>query len=221
MIRVYVALVVFVCLLAGTAAAQEPRIDRTVILDISIIEMTAARAEDMEAIAKDKQRLNTLINEGKARQVADLQMRSRSNEAATAHIGQRVPVQTATLPAFNRSRGDSNESGAVVGTGIPQIEYHQIGLSVTATPRIGAGDQVDVRLRINQTGIERSTGTLTPTFIQRTLQDFARVRAGETALLLGFVQNQSIWLGTPPPSPGPANQSSGSFAVFLTARIIN
>ena len=221
MIRVYAALVVLVCLLAGTAAAQEPRIDRTVILDISIIEMTAARAEDMEAIAKDKQRLNSLINEGKARRVADLQMRSRSNETATAHIGQRVPVQTATLPAFNRSRGDSNESGAVVGTGIPQIEYHQIGLSVTATPRIAASDQVDIRLRIDQTGIERSTGTLTPTFIQRTLQDHVRVRAGEATLLFGFVQNQSIWLGTPPPSPGPANQSAGSFVVLMTARVID
>ena len=221
MIRVYAALVVLVCLLAGPAAAQEPRLDRTVILDISIIEMTAARAEDMEAIAKDKQRLNSLINEGKARQIADLQMRSRSNETASAHIGQRVPVQTATLPGANRPRGDSNESGAVVGTGIPQIEYQQIGLSVTATPRVFAGDQVEIRLRIEQTGIERSTGTLTPTFIHRTLQDGTRVRAGEATLLFGFVQNQSIWLGTPPPSPAPANQTAGSFAVLLTARIID
>lgn len=221
MIRVHAALAVLVCLLAGTAAAQEPKIDRTVILDISIIEMTVARAEDMEAIAKDKQRLNSLINEGKARQVADLQMRSRSNETASVHIGQRVPVQTATLPGPNRPRGDSNESGAVVGTGIPQIEYQQIGLGVVATPRIAASDQVDVRIRIDQTGIERSTGTLTPTFIQRTLQDFARVRAGETTLLFGFVQNQSIWLGAPPPAPAPANQTAGSFAVLLTARIID
>ena len=220
MIRVYAALVVFVCLLAGTAAAQEPKIDRTVILDISIIEMTAARTEDMEAMTKDKRRLDALINEGKARQVAGLQMRSRSNETANAQVGQRVPVQTATLPSFNRSRGDSNESGAVVGAGIPQIEYHHIGLGVTVTPRIIAGDQLDIRIRIDQTGIERSTGTLTPTFIQRSFQDGARVRAGETALLLGFVQNQSIWLGAPP-SQGAANQTSGSFAVLLTARLID
>lgn len=222
MIRVYAALVVLVCLLAGTAAAQEPRIDRTVILDISIIEMTAARAEDIETMVKDKQRLNALINEGKAKAVASLQMRTRSGEGAIARIGNRVPVQTATLPGFNRPRSDSNEpSGGSGAVAVPQIQYENIGLSVTATPRIVAGEQVEVRLQIEQSAIERSTGTFTPTFIQRTLHDFSRVRAGETALLFGVVQHQPSMAGAPTQSARQAEQAVTSFGVLLTARIVD
>ncbi|HJQ68718.1 MAG TPA: hypothetical protein VKA70_07090 [Blastocatellia bacterium] len=222
MIRVYAALVVFVCLLAGTATAQEPRVDRTVVLDISIIEITAARAEDIEAMVKDKQRLNSLINEGKAKAVASLQMRARSGESASARVGHRVPVQTATLPGLTRARSDSNEPGTSgVGVAVPQIQYENIGLSATATPRIVAGEMVEVRLHIEQSAIERSTGTFTPTFIQRTLQDISRVRAGEPVLLFGVVQHQP-----PPSSPSsqPARQaepSVSSFGVVLTARIID
>jgi hypothetical protein len=220
MIKVYAALMVFVCLLGQTAAAQEPKIDRTVILDISIIEITAARAEDIEAMTRDKQRLNSLIAEGKARHVASLQMRSRSNESATAQMGQRVPIQTATLPALNRSRSDSQDQN-VAAAGVPQISYENIGLVVAATPRIVSSDQVEVRLKIEQTGIERSTGALTPTFIHRNLQDNSRVRAGETSLLFGVVQNQAVWLGAPPASAQSTDKTSGSFAVLLTARIVD
>jgi hypothetical protein len=234
MIRIYAALTLLVCLLAQTAAAQEPKPDRTVILDISIIELTAVRSEDIEAIAKDKQRLNSLINEGKARQVASLQMRSRSGENASAQIGQRVPIQTATLPAVgvaaDRQRNRADQPGAnpndpttaaIAGVGIPQIQYENIGLNVQAKPRIVANDQVEVQLRIEQTGIERSTGTLTPTFIQRTLQDFSRVRSGETTLLFGVVQHPSSLPGTPQPAARTADLPGGSFVVLLTARIVD
>jgi hypothetical protein len=221
MIKVYAALMALVCLFAQPAAAQEPRLDRTVILDISIIEITAARAEDMETIVRDKQRLNSLINEGKAKIVASLQMRSRSGEGSSAQIGHRVPIQTASLPALGRSRADSNEPSAGAGVAVPQIQYEHIGLNVTATPRVITGDMVEVRLKIDQTAIERSTGTFTPTFIQRSLADYVRVRAGETALLLGVVQHPSSLLGAPPQSARPADLTLGSFAVLMTARILD
>ncbi len=234
MIRIYAALTLLVCLLAQTATAQEPRPDRTVILDISIIEMTSASAEDIEAISKDKQRLSTLIKEGKAKQVASLQMRTRSGENAGAQIGQRVPIQTATLPAVgvasDRQRNRTDQPGAnpndpttaaIAGVGIPQIQYENIGLNVQANPRIVLNDQIEVRLRIEQTGIERSTGTLTPTFIQRTLQDFSRVRAGEPTLVFGVVQHQSALPGTPQPAARSTELAGGSFVVLLTARIVD
>jgi type II secretory pathway component HofQ len=221
MIRVYAALMVFVCLLAQNAAAQEPRPDRTVILDISIIEITAARAEDMETIVRDRLRLSSLINEGKAKTVASVQMRARAGESASAQIGHRVPIQTASLPALGRSRADSSRadssdaSGA--GVAVPQVQYENIGLNVVASPRVVAGEQVEVRLKVEQTAIERSTGTLTPTFIQRSFNDYVKVRTGEPALLLGVVQNQSGLMGT-------ARQSDttvGSFAVLMTARVLD
>ena len=234
MIRSYAALTLLMCLLAQAAAAQEPKPDRTVILDISIIEMTSARAEDIEAIAKDRQRLTNLITEGKARQVAGLQMRTRSGENAAAQIGQRVPIQTATLPAVgvasDRQRNRTDQPGAnpsdpttaaAGAVGIPQIQYENIGLSVQANPRIVVNDQIEVRLKIEQTGIERSTGNLTPTFIQRTLQDFSRVRSGESTLIFGVVQHQSSLPGTLQPAARSTELAGGSFVVLLTARILD
>jgi len=219
--RVYAALIVLVCLLAVTAAAQEPRFDRTVILDISIIEMSAARAEDIETMVKDKQRLNALINEGKAKAVASLQMRSRSGESASARIGHRVPIQTATFPGSSRNRPESSDASGGAPAAIPQIQYEHIGLNVTATPRIVAGEQVEVRLQIEQSAIERSTGTFTPTFIQRSLNDFTRVRAGEAALIFGVVQHHPSPVATSQQPARPAGSAVSSFGVLLTARIVD
>ena len=220
MIKVYAALLVLVCLLAQTAAAQEPKLDRTVILDISIIEITAARAEDMETIVKDKQRLNALINEGKAQSVADLQMRSRSDETANAQIGQRVPVQTATLPAFDRSRGDSNESGAVVGTAIPQIEYDQIGLGVR--PRLASSQAMRSKSGSGSTRrASREARALSPRHSSSAAWPIMCACAPARHALIRFRTKPSIWLGTPPPSARPANKTLGSFAVLMTARVMD
>jgi type II secretory pathway component GspD/PulD (secretin) len=174
----------------------------------------------MENIARDKQRLNSLINEGKAKAVASLQMRARGGESASAQIGHRVPVQTGSLPVFGRNRADSNDPGGA-GVTIPQMQYENVGLSVAVTPRLVAGEQVEVRINIAQTAVERSTGTLTPTFIQRNLNDYVKVRAGEPVLLLGVVQNQSSLVGTAPQSGRQADSTIGSFAVLLTARIMD
>src|SRR5215211_2162124 len=140
------------CLLAASATAQEPKpatqpAEQTIVLDISMIEVNLNRMEELEKIAKDKTRLDTLIAEGKARPVASLQMRTRSREQATARIGQRVPIQTSTLPVFNaptdRQRrigsqntgSDSNDmlvsnAGVYPAAGIPQIQYENTGLNI-------------------------------------------------------------------------------------------
>ena len=72
------------------------------------------------------------------------------------------------------------------------------------------------------TGLQKSTGALTPTFIQRTVNDVVRVREGETALLLGMVQNEALWPSFAHRSDAqPSDQSHGSFIVLLSARLID
>ncbi|HEX8091275.1 MAG TPA: hypothetical protein VF762_20635, partial [Blastocatellia bacterium] len=199
--KLYSIVAVLVCLLAASASAQEARpvtrtVERTIVLDISMVEVNLNRTEDLERIAKDKARLDSLIAEGKARPIASLQMRTRSGEMATARIGQRVPIQTGSLPTYGapadrqrrtggqQSGTDSNDvvvanTGAFPG-GISQLQYENTGLNIDASPSIVAGDQIDVRLKIEMTGLDKSTGNFTPTFIQRTVSDIVRVRQGET-----------------------------------------
>jgi len=242
--KLYSIALALACLLAATASAQEAKpvtrpVERTIVLDISMIEVNLNRTQDLESLAKDKARLDSLIAEGKARPVASLQMRTRSGEAASARVGQRVPIQTGTLP-INNAPADRQrrivgqqpgaDSGDVIvantsgysGAGIPQIQYENTGLNVDASPSIVAGDQVEVRFKIEMTGLDRSTGNFTPTFFQRTVNDIVRVREGQTTLLLGLVQHDALWPVTAQPSRTQASdQPRGSFIVLLTARVLD
>jgi Flp pilus assembly secretin CpaC len=232
------------CLLAASASAQEAKpatrpAEHTIVLDISMVEVSLNRTEDLERIARDKARLDYLIAEGKARPIASLQMRARSGEQAVARIGQRVPIQTGTFPAFNvpgeRQRRivgqtSGNDSGDVVvantgafpAVGVPQIQYENTGLSVDALPTIVANDQIDVRLKIEMTGLDKSTGNLTPTFIQRNVSDIVRLKQGETALLMGLIQHEALWpSATQSARPQGTDQSRGSFVVLITARLLD
>jgi type II secretory pathway component HofQ len=242
--KIYLIAIAFVCLLAASVTAQEPKpvtrpAERTIVLDVSMIEVNLNRTEDLEKIAKDKTRLDGLIAEGKARPVASLQMRTRSGEQATARIGQRVPIQTATLPAFTApgerqkrivGQQPGVDSGDVVvanagvfpGAGIPQIQYENTGLNIDALPSIVANGELEVRIKIEMTGLDKSTGNFTPTFIQRNVSDLARVKPGETALLMGLIQHEALWPSqTQSPRAQSTDQSRGSFIVLLTARVLD
>jgi type II/III secretion system protein len=230
---------VIVCFLAAPALAQDSKAvpkpsERTIILDISMIEVNLTRTEDMEKAARDKGQLNSLIVAGKARPIASLQLRARSGESSSARIGQRTPIQTGSLPALvappDRQRRIGNQqsgtdtnalaSDAFSVVGVPQIQYENTGLSVDALPRL-VGDQIELKLHFEMTGLETSTGKLTPTFIQRSFNDVVRLKEGETALLLGIVQHEALWPSLALPSAGqPAGQSRGSFVVLLSARSI-
>ena len=53
---------------------------------------------------------------------------------------------------------------------------------------------LDIRLKLEMTGIDHSTGRLTPTFTQRVFTDVVRMKESETAMLLGFVQAEGLKL---------------------------
>jgi type II secretory pathway component GspD/PulD (secretin) len=111
-------------------------------------------------------------------------------------------------------------SGVFPGAGIPQIQYENTGLNVDALPSIVANGEIEVRLKIEMTGLDRSTGNLTPTFIQRNVSDIVRVKRGETALLMGLVQHEALWPSQSSRAQG-TDQSRGSFIVLLTARVVD
>jgi hypothetical protein len=47
------------------------------------------------------------------------------------------------------------------------------------------------------------------------------VSDGETAVLLGVVQNEALWPSTRTTGTQPPGQSRGSFAILLTARVLD
>lgn len=216
--RMLLVMTAVVCLCA-TASAQDQRpttqsAERTVIMDISVVEVKADRIDELERIVREKGRLDSMIEQGIARPTASLQLRARSGQEASTRVGQRVPIQAAALPA---QRGDQAH---IVGAAIPTVQYENTGIVVNALPKILSGGQIEVSLRLELTALDQSTGSLTPTFLQRSLNDLVRVREGETAILLAVVQHAPLWPSAPQGSQV-KDQPRGSFVVLMTAKLID
>jgi general secretion pathway protein D len=143
-------------------------------------------------------------DKGKAKLLASTQVHILDREQQSIRIGQRVPIQTATLPTFNvptdrQQRQAQQQTGVSAadqflglggfgGVGIPQIQYENVGLNIDMTPEVYE-DDVQMKMKIESTSVDTSTGKLTPSFNQRTMNSVARIKDGQTTLVAGVSQN--------------------------------
>jgi general secretion pathway protein D len=194
-----------VFLLALSAAAQEPKpasqgVARTVVIDIDILDVNPDQRGEIEKTIRDKRSVDRLITDGKARPIAGIQVRARSGETASARMGQRVPIQTSTTA---------------------QIQYENTGLNVDVEPRLLDGDRISIKLRIDLTAVVRNENSLTPTFVQRSVNDVVNVRQGEPALLVSVTQHEGLLPALPRTSSKPGDLAGGNFVIVLTARLVD
>ncbi len=151
--------------------------------------------------------IRLLQNRGTNRLVDSLQVHALDGQQVTANVGQRVPIQTASLP-FGISNlgtttnpqtgipnptnpGQLNPAAGLYG-GIPQIEYQPVGLNVQITPTIYSDDDVKLEMVIESSSLAAtSTSTLTPTITTRTLRSFATVKTGQAAMMAGVAQKRA------------------------------
>jgi hypothetical protein len=198
-----------VLLAAGSTSAQEPKQTsqppaRTVVLDIDVLDVNLDQRGEIERIVKDKRSLDRLIVEGKARPIAAIQVRARTGEAASARMGQRVPIQASTNAA-----------------GTAQLQYENTGLNVDVEPRMVESDRIAIKLKIELTAVVRNENILAPTFVQRTFNDIVNVRPGEPVVLISVTQHEGLLPASPKPGSKPGEQAGGSFVIVLTARLLD
>jgi len=118
--------------------------------------------------------------------IASTQIHAFNNEDSSARIGQRVPVQTASVIPF--TGGESpNVPGSAFGNGYPVINYEQVGLTLKFKPIVFPNQDVQVTMEIESKDVIDS-GTLTPTFTERTIKGTARVQNNKTLLLASVAQ---------------------------------
>lgn len=228
MIRRLLGVVLSVCCLVSiTASAQSPGQSATkiqnIVIEISIVEMKGTQSDVLEKLEKTRDQLARLVNEGQAKLIASLHVRTRPGESFSARSGQRVPIQTGTLPVFrpnDRTRSDAREpiQSQTTAVGVPQIAYENTGLIVEGSLMVASDGLLDVRLKLEMSGVDRSTGSLTPTFTQRTLTDVVRMRESETAVLMGLTQHERPSLSDIASGPRATNLSHSSFVVLLTTK---
>ncbi|HVF55245.1 MAG TPA: secretin N-terminal domain-containing protein [Pyrinomonadaceae bacterium] len=141
--------------------------------------------------------LNALQRKDNTRLVASTQVHAFDGEKSTAHIGQRVPVQTASLTSFGSVQtGDANPQPGVApglfgGNGFPVIQYEKTGLTLEFTPQVFPNMDVQVKMSIKSNDVSNSGGvTLTPTFTERNIEGTARIQNNRTMMIASVAQNQ-------------------------------
>jgi hypothetical protein len=206
--------------LPGPALAQSDdkrlaQAKQTIVMDIRIIEADAGAANGLEKRTPDQKQFDDLIAEGKAKLIAEVELMAANNRSVTAHIGQRVPVQTASIPVAGPrnplDRDQKDQTLAAFGFGVPQIQYQNTGISVTAAPtRMGDG-KISVALSLTLSDFNTSIGSLTPIFVSRDIHTEIIVGDGETAAILNALQRDRL----APAGQQPARTSGNAGSRFL------
>ena len=221
--RLLVVALVFYCLVSIHSSVQAQTVPkpRGIVFELNIIETTGDPQKEISSLEAGADALNRLIAEGKAKLVASLQVRTRVGESFSARLGERVPIQTATLPAIRTSDRTPRDSGGSIQSqtvGIPQIAYENTGLALDGSST-GAGEGLlDIRLKVEMTGVDITSGRLTPTFTQRTFTDVVRMKESETAVLMGLVQPGGRQLSLEQIASGASRAARVGLLVMLTTK---
>ncbi len=205
----------------GQAAARY----QAITLEVTIVELTETQPDEIEKIERDSEELRRLMSESKAKIVARLRVRTRLGDNFSARVGQQGPIQTSVLPTFQTTeqmrrnpREPMQPQAATVG--FPQIVYENTGLNVEGNASPAGDGKLDIRLKIEISAFDQSTGKLTPTITHRTLTEVVRLKEGETAMAMGLIQQEPPWSSAAPGASGPATLSRSSFVILLTAKPI-
>jgi general secretion pathway protein D len=143
--------------------------------------------------------LSALQRRDNTRLVASTQVHAFDGEKSTAHIGQRVPVQTASVAPYGAvASGDGNNpqqgvtQGLFGGNGYPVIQYEKTGLTLEFTPQVFPDLDVQVKMNIKSDAVEQTAGAaaLTPTFTERNIEGTARIQNNRTMMIASVAQNQ-------------------------------
>ena len=136
--------------------------------------------------------LTAFQSKNNARLLASTQIHAFNNEESTARIGQRVPVQTASVYGYSQPTTTTNAPGTTPSVfrsnGYPVINYEPTGLTLSFTPIVFPNLDVQVKMKINSKDVAGASG-LTPTFTEREITGTARVQNNRTMMLASVTQD--------------------------------
>lgn len=119
--------------------------------------------------------------------LAQPQLRISEGEKASLHIGDRVPIVTATFSTY--------AGGGTTGYYYPynSYQYIDVGIKIDIKPRIHHNREVTLELKVEVSSIsgEVSVGEkqTAPKISTRTIQSVIRLKDGETNLLAGLLRS--------------------------------
>lgn len=141
--------------------------------------------------------LAAIQRKDQTRLIASTQVHAFDGELSTAHIGQRVPIQTASVTPFGGVSADAKNpasnvnSGVFGGSGFPVIQYEKTGLTLQFTPQVFSNFDVQVKMNITSNEVQNAnSASLTPSFTERNIEGTARIQNNRTMMIASVAQNQ-------------------------------
>jgi general secretion pathway protein D len=136
--------------------------------------------------------LSFLQGRGRTRLLDRTQVHAFEGEATNINIGQKVPVQTASVPTYTTTTPTGpGVTPGIYGNGYPVIQYQDTGLTLKFTPTVFPNQDVQVKLEITSSIPQAVAGgsALTPAFNQRTLNGTARIPNNRTLMIASVSQD--------------------------------
>ena len=138
-----------------------------------------------------------------------VQLRLSDQEEGSVKIGERYPIVTSNYS--NLATGAAGIAGintaglsntlqnlginlsqltAAASATIPQVQYQDIGLLLTATPRVEQGRAVALKLRLQLSALSGATVNSNPILNNRETNSIVTVKPGEKTVLVSQLTNQ-------------------------------
>ncbi len=152
---------------------------------------------------------NGLLNASETRMVDSVQLRLSDQQEGSVKIGERYPIVTSSYSnlatgtagiAGINTAGLSNtlqnlginlsQLNAAASATIPQVQYQDIGLLLTATPRVEQGRSVALKLRLQLSALSGVSLNSNPILNNRETNAIVNVKPGEKTVLVSQLTNQ-------------------------------
>ena len=141
-------------------------------------------------------RLSAFQSKDNTRLLAHTLVHAFDGEQSTTRIGQKVPVQTASVSPFGAGTvpgtGANNAAANNIfgNSGFPVIQYQDTGLILKFTPQVFPNQDVQVKMEIESNDVIGASTALTPTFSQRSVTGMARIPNNRTMMIASVAQDK-------------------------------
>jgi general secretion pathway protein D len=122
---------------------------------------------------------------GRLKVISSPHILASNNKEAKIQIGSSQPILTST---YSGTTGVAGAAGVIEGT----IEYKDIGIILTVTPRISDGGLVSMEISVEDSTVDTTTlGTLpsVPVFGKRTAKTVLSITEGQAIVIGGLIQD--------------------------------
>jgi Flp pilus assembly secretin CpaC len=157
------------------------------------------------ALAPGAATANLNLNSSDSRALDHMQLRIGDGEKATVRSGTRYPIQTSSYSSLSASTlnipgitgaGTSGSLSSLLSqyassvSNIPQVEYQELGLTLTATPKVMRNDDVALTIEMKIDALAGSSINGNPILNNRAYSGVVTLRQGEGVVVVSDLDKQ-------------------------------